>query len=320
MYNTLFTLVFAIVGISATFMPWVHYPMGNSSLYGYVGDGILTGVLFLFIALVALKSLMSKKFIIWETIVVVVLSLLLVYIGYQKITNLEIEKTTFNTENILIARSVIGFTQGVGLYVLLMAAVSTFLLSLVRLFSKREGLLASFKPFTFNAGLSLFIALAIPATFYLVYNKAQFTVMPERSEIERTFSDDIASMGKCLAEGDYACITKLTHPAIVQSLGGTQKMDDMVKDAIVGMKKENIIFKSAQFSGIDQIETQGSNIQAIISQTLTFANNNQKGEEKQKMLAISEDKGKTWHYLSLQGMDRSQLKKIYPSLNDNLNF
>ncbi|MBK9744740.1 MAG: hypothetical protein IPO94_18170 [Saprospiraceae bacterium] len=39
-------IIFAVLGITATFMPWLHYPKGDAVFYGYIGDGLVTGLVF----------------------------------------------------------------------------------------------------------------------------------------------------------------------------------------------------------------------------------------------------------------------------------
>ncbi|MDA9263396.1 hypothetical protein OAD00_03715 [Saprospiraceae bacterium] len=81
-------VLFAILGISSTFMPWVHYPNVDISLYGYQGDGILTGVIFSFIFLYVVFSFKKKNFSKLISFILGGLGLLMAIISFFKKQNL----------------------------------------------------------------------------------------------------------------------------------------------------------------------------------------------------------------------------------------
>ncbi|HRO73174.1 MAG TPA: hypothetical protein PK611_05855, partial [Saprospiraceae bacterium] len=75
-----------------------------------------------------------------------------------------------------------------------------------------------------------------------------------------------------------------------------------------------------KFVNIVQTEQQGNNIQSIINQDVTIKTPTGDITEEQKVLAISDDNGATWHYINLSGMTKERLLKFYPAFNPKLNF
>ena len=81
-------MLFSALGISATFMPWLHYPKNDVIFYGYLADGILTGFFFttcLIYLLVTRKKEHLNKIIIS---MMGIFGFILAYGAYNKIVNI----------------------------------------------------------------------------------------------------------------------------------------------------------------------------------------------------------------------------------------
>lgn len=315
-YNKLLVLIFAIVGISATFLPWMYYPKGDASLYGYMGDGLITGFVFLLVAVLSLIEIIKKKHILSFKIITAILMFWMGWVGISKIMDVEHEKSTFVFDNPMIANAFAGFTQGAGLYVLSFAGISVLILSLVGLYGMNK------KPDMLNdRKASFFILLGIIILLVgLLLGSRLFSWVsaPDEQEMQAIFKKDVEAMGQCLIAHDYDCFINYNHPMIVQSYGSKNDMKHLLSEAMSTFKDNGGEYKKVTFKDVAQVETKGKNIQAVVNQEVTFLKDNIESIEHQKVLAVSEDSGHSWYYINLSGMDRSKIEKFYPALNPNI--
>ncbi|MCZ2101317.1 MAG: hypothetical protein LC107_07255 [Chitinophagales bacterium] len=315
-YNKLLVLIFAIVGISATFLPWMYYPKGDASLYGYMGDGLITGFVFLLVAVLALIEIIKKKHILSFKIITSILTLWMGWIGISNIIDVESQKSTFVFDDPIIANAFAGFTQGSGLYVLSIASFGVLIFSLVGLYgmNKNPDMLNDRKA-------SLFIPLGIIILLvglYLGSRLFTWVSAPDAQEMQAIFKKDVEAMGQCLIVRDYDCFINYNHPMIVQSYGSKSDMEHLLSEAMRTLKDNGGEYKKVTFKDVAQVETNGKNIQAVVNQEVTFLKDNIESIEPQKVLAVSEDGGHSWYYINLSGMDRSKIEKFYPALNPNI--
>ena len=57
-----------------------------------------------------------------------------------------------------------------------------------------------------------------------------------------------------------------------------------------------------------------------MAQKITFKKGDESREELQKMIAISEDKGKSWKYINIGDNTKVEMTKLFPLINPNLKF
>lgn len=141
---------------------------------------------------------------------------------------------------------------------------------------------------------------------------------PDLDQMKAIFTKDIEKMGQCLIDRDYECYIAFNHAAILKAYGDKSKMKEQLNLAMRQYKDDVGEYKKMSFAGIDQIFNENRNIQAIINQDITVQKNGSEEVERQKLLAISEDDGISWHYIVLVGMNREKVEQLYPNLNNKI--
>lgn len=314
---TYFTLFFAAIGIIATFLPWVYYPKGNTNLYGYVGDGLITGFLFVLVTVFSLYELYKKRDLQLNKIISGIIGLLMLILAVNNIFEIEYQKSNFETENPFIGAAFAGFTQGIGLYVLGIGGLGVFLFSLFGYLKCRSN-----KETTQSKKLNIVIPLSIIVLVIGIFLRDKIFTgsAPSEEALSAIFKKDVEAMGHCLITGDYDCFINYNHPMIVQSYGSKEKMKNLLDQMIRGYKDYQGQYKNIAFINVNQIEKNGRNIQAVVNQEVTLDKAGEQVKQEQMVLAVSEDNGSTWHYINLSGMDKEKLSQFYPDLNKKLNF
>ncbi len=301
----------------ATFLPWVHYPKGDTNLYGYVGDGLITGFLFFVVTILSLYEIIKKKHISAIKIASGIIGLLMLILAVNNIFSIENQKANFETDNPFIGAAFAGFTQGSGLYVLGIAGIGLLVTNLIGFFKRSKDLET---PHTkkLNFYVLVIVVLSLVGLFFV--NRNFRGSQPTKVNMEATFKQDIEAMGSCLVEGDYDCFIKYNHPMIIQGYGSKERMKDLLGQMMKGYREYQGEIKKIEFVGIHQIESNGINIQAVIDQDVTLDKDGNKVADHQKVLAVSEDNGNTWYYINLTGTDKEKISRFYPELNKKLNF
>lgn len=315
----LIPLAWIVLGIASIAMPWVVYPKAHKTAYGYMGDGIITSCIFVIILILNLIELKPKRQNIAFPTIKALLASFLIFAAFSAIYSIKNQQKLFTSDNPFVATATAGFKAGFGLYVMGISGLIVLLFSILEVFHRKKEKNILLKN-NFSLKTGIWISAAGIAILFILNRQYLFSHSPAPKTIEAAIKKDIENMGQCLISGDYKCFVNFNHPIIVQSYGGPEKMIDLLKGAMLHFKENNVTYSQIQFLGVEQVETANDNIQAIISQKVTILKNSVKTYEDQKVLAISDDKGKNWHYISLTGLTVAELVKHYPYLNPKLKF
>ncbi len=318
-------ILFCAVGISSTFMPWLHYPKPDAVVYGYVSDGIVTGFIFLLMLIVSVYNIKKSAFNYVGSGFMALVSLWMGFEAYKKINDIEAEKLNFSTDNPVIALASAGFTQGIGIYVMGMASVAIFVtIILALLFQAFSPKLVHNEETKTSLGRKeLFIlisALGIVAllSYFFIFGKMQSN--PDSETLRTSISNSVTAMGKAIQTENYDAFVNYNHPIMIQSYGGKERTKDLLNATLQELKKSGYKVKSAALSQVHDVQFKQNNIQAIISQELTLDSMNMDKVQMQKMIAISDNNGASWSFINIDGKSREEIKSVFPLINPNLKF
>ncbi|HEX5625986.1 MAG TPA: hypothetical protein VFX48_08210 [Saprospiraceae bacterium] len=317
--------VCSLVGMSATFMPWLVFPKSGSVLYGYVGDGVVTGFVFLILSCMAayayFKNAMGKL----GFGMMGLMASWMAYLSYSKHRSVEYDKVHFTTDNPIYASAIAGVHQGIGIYVIGIAGIGILLgiLSAVitqSWFPADVVLQNASAPIRISTRyiIPLLLLAASISGYYYYSNQADTTVNLE--VIRPTLTADLARMGVALVEGDYDRFADFNHLIMVQSMGGRERLIDLVRATVEGMKKDGTSIEGISLAELHDVARKGRNIQAVITQKVRMVGPAGEKIDLQKMLAVSDDLGESWHFMNITGKTKMQMQTFFPDLNPNLEF
>ena len=103
-------------------------------------------------------------------------------------------------------------------------------------------------------------------------------------------------------------------------MGGEAKMKELIDDTMNGLKEKGTIIKSIKIKNIADIQQDGESIQALLIQSVIFDTYGNESVDDQKMIAVSEDKGKSFQFINVTNKSKADIIKFFPDLNENLKF
>ena len=313
-------IISAIAGISATFLPWVVYPAANMKLHGFAGDGLITMFLFSLVLIAALLPL-QLKYLKIANIFSLIVGLAVFSLCLYNLISIRKDQSNFVTDNFLTTLATTGFHEGSGLYLNMFAGLSCAVVSMSTLISlKREKgttpkkAIINLKYAPYAIGVLLLIGTAFaftPQMFNLGSQK-----IPKN--IENIFKSDVNKMIRAFEVNDFQSYVKLVHPVLIQSMGGTKRLQEFFESTNRTFKEDKINIVSVEIEKVIDVKSRSKDIQAVFVQKVTFGQEGNEKVERQKTLAVKEIRSNNWRYLTLGDKNLDELKKIFPDLNTHL--
>lgn len=120
-----------------------------------------------------------------------------------------------------------------------------------------------------------------------------------------------------LAE-DYDSFANFTYPKIIEMMGGKQNMVNLTKQAIDGLKAQNISFAALNYADASQIFEKGGELQCTVVQETILNTPNGKIQSLSALIGISKDGGQNWTFIETSGKDKKALSAVFPNLHEDL--
>lgn len=316
-------VLISLIGISATFMPWLHFPKNGVIFYGYLADGLLTGFFFISCLIYLLATSKNEHINKIVLAIMAILGLVLAFGAYTKIKDINLEKLTFTSDDPLIISMSAGFHEGIGIYVFGIAGLAmciAAMLSLINDLLDRSGVKIHSKGIMDRPYLVSTLVLLITASLTWVVATNSLDSTPKKEELQASISKSVDSMASAFINQNYDHFISYTHPIMLQSIGGVEKTVALLRSTNETLKERDTKVSKIVFSDLYDIENDGQTIQALVSQKVTYESGEGSKDELQKMIAISEDRGKSWKYINIGDNTKVEMTKLFPVINPNLEF
>src|SRR4051794_28061312 len=135
----------------------------------------------------------------------------------------------------------------------------------------------------------------------------------------RLIKETAERTNKALVAGDFATVVDLTHPKLVELMGGRAKMIATIQATVAQMKGQGIAFKSASIeTPADAIAAKNGQLFAIVPFSISVSIPIGIARQKSFMIASSTDKGHSWKFVDAGNVDPATLKQVLPSLPPSL--
>jgi len=290
-------------------MPWIYIPKGDVSIYGYIGDGLITAFLFLIAIVILLfqksKSSFSKK---------VGLSLLSIYtllflIAFLKIYNFNFNKNNYGEINFLVSTVMAGTKQGIGIYVLFLSSLVSFIITAFGFSSKIQALSGnlSFKK----------MAITLVSLGFILWIYFQFFNQPSLDKTETALKKDFQEMYLAFQTNDFDKFITYIHPLIMEPVG-TDNYKTVIKVAREYLSSQSISIKAAEIDTVLFTHNSLNNIQSIVKGKVVFTTPRGDSTVIQRTLCISENRGKKWYYFNTTDKSFKEVRDNFPYLHEDL--
>lgn len=126
------------------------------------------------------------------------------------------------------------------------------------------------------------------------------------------------SMGHWLLEKDIEKFLRYTSPKVLSNIGGKERMAQVMDSAFKNMEKEGTTFLSVSFGHPSKIINIGNELQCTLPQIIEMRVPNGRLITHSTLIVISEDYGKSWHFVDTSGKDIQALQVLLPNLSTEL--
>jgi hypothetical protein len=105
---------------------------------------------------------------------------------------------------------------------------------------------------------------------------------------------------KCIdatIKADYATLADLTHPGVLERVGGKQRMIELIQKGMDSMKKEGMTFTSGDTETPRSLTKGSDGLYGVVPTTIVIDSQEARITLKSFLVGYSTDMGKTWVYI-----------------------
>ena len=133
----------------------------------------------------------------------------------------------------------------------------------------------------------------------------------EASKIAKKQADE---MNQAVLKGDYGKLADMTYPALVDFMGGREKMIAATETIMKTLKAQGIEILSNKLAEPGEITKDDGKSYIVISSSMEMKAPMGKIRMKSYLLGVSADDGKTWKFLDGAGLANKELReKVLPN-------
>jgi hypothetical protein len=140
-----------------------------------------------------------------------------------------------------------------------------------------------------------------------------------------TFAQDTTALKKQASRfanatfnSDHKLVIDLTYPKLVALSGGRDSMQKLIVERIEALKKQGVMRFEGSVGSPGPFITAGKQIHCLLPETIMLYVFNGRFVTRSYLLAISDDKGKSWAFMDVGKMPAEVLHKLLPDYNDEL--
>ena len=123
-------------------------------------------------------------------------------------------------------------------------------------------------------------------------------------------------VGKVTINGNFEKLVDLTHPVIVEKLGGEDKMVAFISKDSQQMKADGILLLAMEVGQPSQIEKIEKQVFALLPIKMTMKTPEGKFLGESALVGISDDDGKSWKFIS--SIDQARFNSVFPKAGEKI--
>lgn len=157
-------------------------------------------------------------------------------------------------------------------------------------------------------------------TLSLMFLGLCLSVFAAQDKPEKTAKSQAEEAAKATVEGKWDKLADLTHPKVVELMGGRDKMVERMTASMKDMKAKGIAFNSAKIEDAATPVAAGKELYTYVPMTLEMKVPGGTITSKSFLLGVSTDEGKTWKFVDGSGIGGNEklLKEVLPNLPKEL--
>ena len=128
---------------------------------------------------------------------------------------------------------------------------------------------------------------------------------PQTERIRKLAAENSAA----LTSGNYSRLVELTYPKVVEMMGGRDKMIETLRRRTEDMKARGTVILGVEVDEPTEVVTSGDKQFAIVPTTTRVQVSVRTLHSKGFLIAVSEDRGKTWMFIDATGLVREPGKE-----------
>lgn len=131
-------------------------------------------------------------------------------------------------------------------------------------------------------------------------------------EVAGRLQTQAAESGRAFIEGNFERLADYTHSKLVELIGGREKLLGFLRKSVDEMKAEGFVPLSSVPAAPTQVLRVGRQTYAIVPLKFKMRAPRQILVSDSFMIAVSDDEGKNWKFLSGASIDEEKLKLLLP--------
>jgi hypothetical protein len=154
---------------------------------------------------------------------------------------------------------------------------------------------------------------AIPASMVVLLLALPSTLLAGDAEIKRDVKAKVEILNDATMKGEYGKIADLTHPKVLEIVGGREKMIALMEKTIQQLKGQGIEILSTKVAEPSDLVKQGEELYVVVSFELKMKLKDGKMTTFGYVIGVSNDQGKTWTFVN-SSSNLEAIKQILPNL------
>jgi hypothetical protein len=119
-------------------------------------------------------------------------------------------------------------------------------------------------------------------------------------------------------KNDHQTVIELTYPALIELSGGPVMLQKLITDKIEALRKRGVKKFSGEVGSPGKFFKAGTQIHCLIPESIVLKVTGGHYTSRSYLLAVSNDKGKSWTFLDVGNMPADILHRLLPDYNNNL--
>ncbi len=143
----------------------------------------------------------------------------------------------------------------------------------------------------------------------------------DREQAQKNMQSQAGEVRQAMLKEDHRKMAELSHPMLVENLGGTDQFVKKLTTMAAEMKGQGFRFVEIKLGEPSKLVEASGDLYGVIPFTLLMTGpGGKKGTTPSYLIAVSTDGGRTWKFLDGSGIasDPSKLKVILPNFPKEL--